>query len=638
MHSKLRSLAALLPLGIVASAQAETVAALDPVVVTATRQNQRVNEAIAEVTVIDRQEIDNAGPATTLAELLGRSTGIEFARAGGHGADESVFIRGTNSGHALVLVDGVRIGSATTGATAIQMIPLAQIDHIEVLRGPASALYGSDAIGGVIQIFTRGGSDAPRLAVVAGAGTASTYETSLAHSNRVGELSYAIKAGFDGTQGINAIESPGYPGYNPDKDGYRNNNLSLSANYRLGAKAEVGAGFFNTQTVSRYDAYQWDPNIPPYGAAVNANLNYEMRHRASGIHSFITLAPTANWTSTIRVAQGQDRTESPAATVGDPVSLFKTTQNQFSWQNDIVLPLGTLLAGLEQLEQQVDASQDYALKSRRINSAVLGWNASIDAHAVQLNLRNDDNSQFGQHRTWLAGYGYRITPAWRLATSIGTAFKAPTMNDLYFPNTPGVGAGNPNLRPEESRDAEFSLRYRQGADQFRLTYFHNTIRNLIQWTTDPITYYSTPANVGQARIEGVELSAGTAIGNWLLAANATFQDPKNLDSGEQLPRRAKAFGNVSASYVVGPYKAGIEWKMVGTRYDDPNWQTGMNQVHMGAYALTNLFGEYAVSDGWSLFARVDNLFDKNYDIARSQNVIYGTPGISAFAGIRYTLR
>lgn len=636
MTPRLKPLAALLALSFAPSVFAvELLAALDPVVVTATRQVQRANEAIADVTIIDRETIDNAGPATTLAELLGRSAGVEFGRSGGRGADESVFIRGTNSGHVLVLLDGMRVNSATTGNTAIQMIPLSQIERIEVLRGPASALYGSDAIGGVIQVFTRASGDTPRLAVQAGAGTASTYETSLVHANRIGGFYYGIKAGLAGTQGINAIESPAYPGYNPDRDGYRNHNLNFNAGHRVDANTEIGAGVFNAQTVSRYDAYKFDPNT---FASVAANLDYEMRHRTAGAYAFATFAPMTRWKSTVRIAQGVDRTESPEAVIGDPVSLFRTTQNQYAWQNDVALPLGSLLVGFERLEQEVDSTKNFSVKSRSINSAMLGWTATINAHAVQLNARSDDNSQFGQHQTWLAGYGYQLTPGWRVAASIGTAFKAPTMNDLYFPTTPGVGGGNANLQPEESRNAEVSLRFQQGPHQARVTYFHNKIRNLIEWTTDPNTFFSTPANVGQARIEGFELAAGTRIGNWLLNANATFQDPKDVDTDQQLRRRAKAFGNLAATYVSGAFKGGIEWKMVGTRYDDPHWQTRMNQVRMGSYALTNLFADYVLGKDWSLFARIDNLFDKQYDIARSTSVIYGTPGLSAFAGIRYTLQ
>lgn len=616
------------------AAAAEQIALADTVFVTATRQSQRANEAIADVTIIERHEIEQAGPTTTLGELLSREAGMEFGRAGGKGADESVFIRGTNSGHALVLVDGMRIGSATTGATALQLIPLSQIERIEIVRGPASALYGSDAIGGVIQIFTKAASDSPRLSIQAGAGTTSTYETSVTHANRIGNFSYGIKAGASGTQGINAIESPKYPGYNNDRDGYRNTNVNINAAYKFDNQFEIGGGYFNSNSTSRYDAYQLDA----FWNSVNANRDYQMKHRISGANAYASAALTSSWKSSIKFAQGIDRAESPETMIGDPISLFKTTQNQYVWQNDIKLPLGTALLALERLEQDVESSQTYSLKSRSINSAMLGWNAQMGSHAIQANLRSDDNSQFGQHETWLLGYGYRLTPTWRLAASYGTAFKAPTMNDLYYPFTPGVGGGNANLKPEESKNGEVSLRFEQGMSHARLTYFQNTITNLIAWTTNPNTYESTPANVGQAEIKGVEAAAGTAFGNWLLNANLSYQNPRDQDTGEQLRRRAKIYGLLAAAYQAGPFKGGIEFKAVGTRYDDPHWQTGMNQVRMGGYALTNLFANYTLGKDWQAFARVDNLFDRKYEIARSVNVIYGTPGISAFAGIRYTFQ
>lgn len=639
MNPRLKPLAALLPALFALSAGAvEQLAALDPVVVTASRQVQRANEAIADVTILDKEDIEQAGPATTLGELLGRTAGVEFGRSGGRGYNESVYIRGTDSGHALVLVDGIRVSSATLGSTAIQMIPLSLIERVEILRGPASALYGSDAIGGVIQVFTKAGGDGPLVNAQAGLGTAATYETAVAHSQRIGNFSYGIKAGASGTQGVNGIITDTYPGYNPDNDGYHNHNYGLNGSYRVSQGLEVGAAYFETKTTNRYDAYQRDPSVPPKGANVNAQLNYQMQHRTSGAQAYANFSPTNYWQSSLRVAQGVDRTESPASVIGDPVSLFKTTQNQYAWQNDVRLPIGTLLAGVERLEQGVDSTKDYSVKARTLDSILLGWTATVGKHALQLNGRHDDNSQFGSRDTWLIGYGYQFLPAWRVATSVGTAFKAPTINDLYFPDTPGVGTGNPNLKPEESKSAELSLRYQQGADYVRASYFHNKIENLIQWTTDPVTYYSTPSNVGQARIQGVELSAGTALGKWLLNGNATFQDPRNLDTNEQLARRARFYTTLSATYVAGAFRGGMEWKLVGPRYDAPHWQTGLNQARMAGYTLTNLFAEQALDKSWKAFARIDNLFDRDYEMARTKTTVYGTTGITAFAGIRYTFQ
>ncbi len=453
MHPRLKPLAILLPLSFASTTQAvEVLAALDPVVVTASRQAQRANEAIADVTIIDKQDIEQAGPVTTLGELLGRTAGVEFGRSGGRGYEESVYIRGTNSGHALVLVDGMRISSATLGTTALQMIPLSLIERVEILRGPASALYGSDAIGGVIQVFTKAVGDAPLVSAQLGVGTSATYETAIAHSQRIGDFSYGIKAGASGTQGINGIVTDSYPGYNRDNDGFHNRNYSLNGRYRFSPNVEVGAAYFESTTTNRYDAYQYDPSVLPWGANVNAQLNYQMHHRTSGAQAYANFSPTANWHSSLRIAQGVDRSESPASVIGDPISLFKTTQNQYAWQNDIRLPIGTLLAGLERLEQSVDSTKDYSVKSRTIDSVLLGWTATIGKHAVQINGRHDDNSQFGARNTWLVGYGYQFLPAWRIAASAGSAFKAPTMNDLYFPVTPGVGGGNPDLKPEESKE------------------------------------------------------------------------------------------------------------------------------------------------------------------------------------------
>lgn len=615
--------------------QSEAIGPLGTVVVTATRQPQRVNESIANVTIIDRSEIEAAGPSTSLGELISRTVGVEMSRSGGPGTDESIFIRGANSGHTLVLLDGVRVGSATFGTTSIQAIPLSQIERIEILRGPASAVYGSDAIGGVVQIFTKAGRDAPKLSVEAGAGNYGAYETSVAHANTVDGLTYNVKLGAKGATGINAITSPSYPGYNPDRDGYWNRNASLNAAYKFDRNLEVGGGYFVSKSENRYDAFQ---SLPPTYVSVNAGLDYKMKREVSEANVYAKVSPLANWNSTVRLAQGIDRDESPESVVGDPLSIFKTTQDQFSWQNDIRLPVGQALVLLERLEQKVGSTKDYSQKSRTIDALALGWSGTIGDNNFQANWRTDDNSQFGQHDTYMLGYGYWLTPAWRLAASYGTGFKAPTMNDLYFPTTPGVGGGNAALKPEESTNREVSLRYEAGMTHGAITYFDNEIRNLIDWATDPVTYFSSPSNVGKARINGWELSLGTVLGSWELKGNLTLQDPRDETTQEQLRRRAKQFGTISAAYVSGDLKVGGELQGVGRRYDDPHWMTGLNQVHMHGYSLFNVFANYRVSRSWQAFARVDNVFDREYEVARSRTVTYGVPGTTAFAGLRYTFQ
>ena len=633
---RLKPLAALLPALFPFAAHSQEISQTPAVMVTATRQAQRVDESIATVTLLERSDIEQAGPASTLGELLGTIPGIEFNRAGGRGSEESVYLRGTNSGHALILVDGMRIGSATYGTTSLQMIPLNQVERIEILRGPASAIYGSDAIGGVIQVFTRKGKDVPLLAATIGTGTQGSYETSLAHGNRIGNFCYSLKTGTTGTSGINSILTAGNPAYNPDKDGYSARNFGLDMAYKLDPRLEVGAGYLNSFSKAGYDAYQ---TLLPSYLSVNADLNYKMRHETTGANVYARVMPLDAWTSTLRIAQGLDRTESPASIVGDPLNVFKTTQNQYSWQNDIRLPVGQALLLVERLEQEVAATRNYSQRSRTIDSLALGWNGRLGNHSLQVNFRSDENSQFGTHDTYLLGYGYRLNPGWNIAASYGTAFKAPTMNDLYFPITPGAGGGNPNLAPEKSTSAELALRYETAGLRGSVTYFDNRIKNLIDWantSADPMSYYYTPTNIGKVRINGVEIAAGTTLGRWKLDAALTLQDPRDEQTDEQLRRRAKYFGRLAAVYNGGAYSIGSELKFVGKRYDDPHYLTHLNQVEMGAYEVLNLFADYRINRSLQAFARIDNLFDRHYEVAKDTTTAYGVPGVSAFAGLRYT--
>jgi vitamin B12 transporter len=623
MYPRLKPLAALLPALFSLSVVAETSNTLDPVVVTATRQPTRINELIADVTVIGREELDRVDPSATLGEVLGRAAGVEFSRTGGRGAEESVYIRGTNSGHVLVLVDGLRVGSATLGSTSLTTIPLAQIERIEIVRGAASAVYGTDAIGGVIQIITRPGSDAPRLQLDAGAGSYGAYQASLAHAGSVGGLRYALRAGGAGADGINAVSNPTSAAFNRDKDGYSNRNGSGHLAYALTDNAEVGGHYFASTNQTHYDA-SWP----------TANADWRTRHEVSGAGVFATLRPVAGWQSTLRLGRGEDRTvNQPSVNVGQAKDVFKTTQDQATWQNDVDLPLGRLLAVLERLEQKVESTNTYTLDSRTIDSGSLGWNAGWGAHRWQVNLRHDRNSQFGSRNTETFGYGYQIHPAWRLAASYGTAFKAPTFNDLYFPNTPFVGVGNPGLQPEFARNREIAVHFRQSGQRASLTYFHNNIENLIQWEeTSPGSWFYTPMNVGEARIKGWLAEYEGRFGAWTVFANATAQSPEDAETGKLLTRRARRFGVVGLTHDSGPWQWGGEIKGSSERYDD-----AANTRRLDGYAVVNLHARYRLGKDWSFFVRADNVFDRKYEFARSSTTTYGNLGATVFAGLRYLM-
>ncbi|MBI5907381.1 MAG: TonB-dependent receptor [Burkholderiales bacterium] len=606
----------------------------ETVVVIATRQPSRINTLTTDVTLIDRATIEEAGPNATLGDLLARVPGVELSRQGSRGTPESVFMRGANAGHTLVLLDGLRVSSATLGQTAIESLPLSQIEHIEVLRGAASALYGSEAIGGVIRITTRPSAESPRLDVSLGAGSHGAQEASLTHAGHIGQFDYALRASDSRSSGVSMITNPSSSAFNPDNDGFWRRTMALHVNWRPNEKTEIGAQWFETDGMNRFDA----DGFPPFGPP--ASSDWQTRHKITSYAVHARTKLTDSWSSEFRIGRSEDNSVStPSFTLGQANDSFSTRQDQFVWQNDINLPLGKALVAVETLREEIASTNIYTGTQRTTDSLVLGWNGSIGRHFWQVGARHDDNSQFGGKTTETLGYGFRLTPAWRIAANAGTSFKAPTFNDLYFPNTPFVGAGNPSLKPETGRSKELTLHYDEGNAQASLTIFRNDIRNLVQWEESPPgSFFYTPSNVGQARITGWTAAASTRLADWTLGGHLTVQDPKNTDTGEYLIRRAKKFATLSLGQDSGRWSWGGEIQGSGPRYDAPDFFTKKNTKKMGGYGLVNLHGEYRFDHGWSAFARVDNLFDKHYELATSSTTNYASLGTTVFAGVRFVLK
>lgn len=613
MYPRLKPLAVLLPLIFAAHSQAESpllVASLDPVMVTATRQPMRTSELLSDVTVIEPEELAQAGQSS-LGEILGRQPGIEFYTSGSNGATGSVFMRGANSGHTLVLIDGIRAGSATLGQmSSWSRIPASQIERIEILRGPASSLYGSDAIGGVIQIFTRQGQGPFQVHGEAGAGSYDTYTATGGFSGSQNGWRYALNASTYQTGGFNSVKNPKNSAYNKDRDGFENKSISGNLAYSFAPGHEAGASVFYSDGESKYDSGF---------SRSSAAKDYRNQLAVSNFSTYLKNAFTQNWTSTLRLGHSTD--DSKNTTDGIQNSLFRTDQEQYSWQNDIKTGLGTFLLGLERLEQSVSGTGNYSVDQRTIDSALAGWSGNYQAHRLQANVRYDNNSQFGDKTTGSVAYGYRLTQNWRANIGYGTAFKAPSFNDLYFPLSFGY-QGNPDLVPEQSRNREASLHFEQGLHHVSLTWFLNRVENLISWSG-----VTTPVNVGNARLEGTTLAYEGQVGSFNLQANYNYLDPRDAETGHQLARRATNYGAAAIGQQIGSWEWRAELVASDRRFD-----TDANTRKMSGYAVTNLYGAYHFGANWSVFARVNNVFDRDYEVAAD----YATAATNAFVGVRYT--
>lgn len=601
-------------LALLATLPAFAVDDTDAVIVTATRMPSRSNELLSDVSLISRDEIEAAGSSATVAELLARQPGIEMGRNGNIGSQTDIRIRGAAGNQTVLLIDGVRIGSATSGAATWSRIPLSEIDHIEILRGPSSSLYGNDAMGGVIQMFTRRGDGPARFFAEGGIGSQRTRSASAGFSGSANGWRYSLSASTYATDGFSNVSNPAASNYNPDRDGYESRSASGGLSYELAKGHELGLNFLVNDGLNRYDS--------GYSKAA-ARGDYESQSDISSYTLYSKNAFTSDWTSTLRYGYSDD--DSTALKDSAMTSVFRTEQEQIAWQNDIRLPIGKALLAIERLDQKVSGTSQFATDQRTINSYLAGWSGFFGMHRLQINARRDENSQFGGKNTGNAAYGLQFNDNWRWHVSYGTAYKAPTFNDLYYPLT-GKYQGNPNLKPETARNAETAVYFERGDHRASATYYVNKISNLISWSGRV-----TPANIGNATLEGVTLSYEGRIADLDIGASFDWLDARDDATGKTLARRARQRATLSVGKNFGVWDARAEIAATGRRYDtdyDPAWPA---REVLGGYTLFNLYGSYRLDRDWSVFVRADNVFNKKYE----QAFDYATPGASVFVGLRF---
>ena len=604
------------------------------VFVTATRTPISKNNVIADVTTISSEDIERAG-SSSLPELLQRQPGIEISNLGGPGKVSTIGIRGTSSTHSIVLVDGIRLSAATTGFSAIEHIPLSQIEKIEIVRGPASSLYGQDAIGGVIQIFTKKGVDGfkPYVDIGYGSYNTSNFKSGVRAGNN--QTTYAINFAAMNTDGFSAfVPNPANAAnsINLDKDGYKNYSLSSSLSHKINQDYEIDLQYFLSKGKNQFDN-RFAAGSPLFHG--NYRNEIKLETYAMNIKGQINKA----WQSSIKLSQSTDKyldlqklnnfTFEDDANLND---LYKTTQDQLSWQNNVALPRGSITLLYDFLKQRIKTTDVYEKTQRTNHGVMVGYSLIEDKHNFQSNFRKDFNSAYEDAVTGNIGYAYSIDPNWTVSSSYGTAFVSPSFNFLYS-LADSFALGNPNLKPEKSKNIEGSIRYKDDSGSMSLTMFQNKIDDFIIYTAPAVGGSRTSTqNLNKAEIQGLTISGDQFFGHFQIKGSATGQSAKNEDTDKYLPRRASLIGNINLNYYIGNWNIGVEETFSGKRFDDKE-----NIVNLSGYTLTNIVTDYKINDKLKFNLRLNNVFDKDYSLAAEgrSGFKYQTPGRSLFANLRY---
>ncbi|WP_019571408.1 TonB-dependent receptor domain-containing protein [Thioalkalivibrio sp. ALMg3] len=567
---------------------------LETVQVTASRIAQTVDQTLAAVTIIDREEIERLQPQQFTDLLEGRA-GIETSQTSAFGKTTSVFTRGSSSGHTLLLVDGVRMGSATGGGASWQFLPPEEIERVEIVRGPRTSIYGSDAIGGVVQVFTREGRKGPpKVSAFFGGGSFNTWEVGVGVAGGTENTNYSFSVSHFDTDGINVQDGVG----DEDRDGYDNTSLATKVSHRLDNGVEVFGNVLYSEGRTEIDGTEDETDF---------------RHAA--LRGGLRVPVTPFWDTEFSVSHSRD--ENDNFNEGAFSSRFDTKRNGVDWRNDLeITDRVYLIAGIDAYEDRVDSTTDYAEDSRYNVGAYSVIQVGLGRHDFEGSLRYDDNEQFGDKVTGQVAWGMQATNILRLRASYGTAFNAPTFNQLYWP-----GAGDPELQAEESETAEIGLRASFDQGYLDASIFQSRVEKMIPvWP---------PENVDEARISGLELEGGYERYDWISRASLTLLNAEDRETGNELPRRSPVTARFDLDRQFQSFSVGGSVIAKSRSYNDAN-----NDEQLSGYGLLNLRASYQIHPEWQLQASVQNVFDKDYETAGG----YNQPGRAAFVKLRYQQR
>ena len=584
----------------------EEVETLPEIVVTATRVEESPQDVTQDITLITKDDIEKKG-VEFITDALESYTDIGIVQNGGVGKNATLFLRGGSPNQTVMMIDGVKVKSPTTGSLDLAGIIIDDIERIEVIKGPQSTLYGSEAMAGVINIITKKGRGKPKLSVSAEGGSFSTYKTTASISGAKDVWDYRVTASYFDTGGISAAKG------GTEADGYTNKSISTKIGLMPSDKLGVELNLRYFEDISELDSYSW-------GVGMVDDLNYvqDGKHYLISAKGMFSILDSYEQTLTLSSIGDNLKFEDPD-TSSNRTSI-DTTMQTADWQHNLYISDTTWTGGIEYRKEAGEIKDNF---NKEVDNKAFYLNGKVklfdDSFILNAGLRNDEHKTAGIKTTYRIGGLYDFKPyGLKLKGNYGTGFRAPSLNELYYPFF-----GNTNLKPEKSESYDIGFEKDLYGDRLLLNaaYFNQQYQDLIEY--DFATF--TAQNIGKAEIKGIELGLAAAITEDVnLKASHTNMDTVDKDSNKPLTRRPTNKFNSSIEYKGRKFIAIGEYAFVSERYDSAV------DRNLSQYSLVNLKGRYFISDSITLFARVDNLFNENYEEAGN----YGVPGVSAFGGIK----
>ncbi len=582
---------------------------VEHVVVTATQHEQSPFDVNASLVVINKADIFLTQP-TEIPEIFEYQSGAQIVRSGGGASQTSLFTRGTSSDHTMVLIDGIRLGSVSNGQAQLQFLDPEQIERIEYVKGPRSALYGSDAIGGVLQVFTLKQVTEREAYLTAQAGSQNTSKLSVGIKDGNEQVYYSAAISSEKSDGIdNLIDDTVF---NSDNDPYEKLSANLGVGFKINDKTDLSFRLFESRAQTDFDS--------PFSGTTNQPYSNEAQ-RATSV--MLKSAPASFYSTKLTLGHAREDSENRNFQDALDISEFNSERSSAYWLNSFYINEAlTWDAGLDYVDESVDSTTVYQDTSRDNVSAFTQLGVEHGRLSASAGLRNDDSSDFGSQTSGSASLGWKLNDSFKLYASWGEGFKAPTFNDLYWPSS-AFSSGNPNLVPETSESVELGFKVNHANAFVAFNVYKMDVNNLIDWAPNDDGIWM-PTNISSAEIEGAELDVKTVIKSLSITSTLSYTDAVDAETGDQLDNRAKTKFTLNLSQKFGNHAAGVLFRAVGKR------QTSTDNELPG-YGTVGLFARSKLSDKLSVRLKVDNLFDREYEVREG----YNEPGLEANAKVTY---